>query len=215
MSTSSQPVVFVVDDDKAVRKTLSLMLKSIGMTVETYPSATAFLDAYRPSRPGCLILDVRMPGITGTELQEMLAQRQIDIPIIIITGHGDVRMAVRAVRKGAVDFIEKPFDDHLLLNRVQEAIHLDARRRHEKKQRAEVEALLARLTPREHEVMDLLAAGMANKEIAFQLGLSRKTVDIHRAHVMMKLGIDSLTELVRMQVILDKTASSSLPPGDD
>ena len=215
MLTDSQPVVFVVDDDKAVRKTLSLMLKSAGLAVETYASATAFLEAYCPTRHSCLILDVRMPGITGMELQETLTSQQIDIPVIIITGHGDVQMAVRAVRKGAIDFIEKPFDDHVLLGRVKEALDLDAHRRQEKEQRAEVEALVARLTPREREVMDLLAAGKANKEIAFELGLSRKTVDIHRAHVMMKLGIDSLTDLVRMQLTLDRAGPSSPPPTDD
>jgi len=194
----SQATIFVVDDDEAVRDALSLLMKSAGLPVETYSSAQAFLDAYDPLRPGCLVLDIRMPGMSGTELQEQLREQQIHIPIIIITGHGDVPTAVDAVQKGAVDFIQKPFDDHVLLGRIRCAIAQDAQWRREQAKRAEVEALLAKLTPREREVMDLLVAGQSNKEIALELGLSRKTVDIHRAHVMMKLRIGSLAELLRI-----------------
>ena len=194
----AKPTVFIVDDDQAVRKALSLLIKSAGLEVETHTSAQAFLETYDPARPGCLVLDVRMPGMSGPELQEQLSARGITIPVIIITGHGDVPIAVRALKKGAVDFIQKPFDGEVLLERVRQAIELDAQMRREQARRAEVAARLARLTPREHQVMGLLVAGRGNKEIALALGLSRKTVDIHRAHIMMKLGIDSLVELLRM-----------------
>jgi len=193
-----KPTVFVVDDDEAVRQALGLLIRSAGLDVETYDSAKQFLEAYEPARPGCLVLDVRMPGMSGPELQEKLAAQRITIPVIIISGHGDVPTAVRAVKRGAVDFIQKPFDDQVLLGRIEQAISLDAETRRDQAEQADVAARLARLTPREREVMDLLVAGMASKQIAFKLGLSRKTVDIHRAHVMMKLGIDSLADLVRM-----------------
>lgn len=193
-----KPTIFVVDDDEAVRNALSLLIRSVGLGVETYASAQEFAQAYDPARPGCLVLDVRMPGMTGPELQEQLSRHQVHIPIIIITGHGDVPTAVRAVQKGAIDFIQKPFDDHVLLSRIEQAIALDAERRREQAKYADTETRIARLTPREREVMDLLVTGKGNKEIAFELGLSRKTVDIHRAHIMLKLGIDSLADLLRI-----------------
>ena len=194
----SKPTVFVVDDDEAVRNALRLPVKSAGLKVETYASAREFLDGYDPACPGCLLLDVRMPGMSGPELQEQLSARQIHIPIIIITGHADVSTAVRAVKGGAVDFIQKPFDDQVLLDRIEQAIKLDGERRLDQVERAEIAARIARLTPRECEVMDLLVAGKGNKEIAFELGLSRKTIDIHRTHIMLKFGIDSLAELLRI-----------------
>jgi len=193
-----KPTVFIVDDDEAVRKALRLLIKSAGYGVETYGSAQEFLDAYDPTRLGCLVLDVRMPGMSGPELQERLSAQRIRVPVIIITGHGDVPMAVRAVKRGAIDFIQKPFDDRVLLERIEQAIELDARRQQQQLERARLEARMGRLTPREREVMDLLVTGKGNKEIAFELGLSRKTVDIHRAHIMMKLDLDSLADLLRI-----------------
>lgn len=192
-----EPTVFVVDDDEAVRKALKLLLESAGMPVETFCSADEFLAGYHVNRPGCLVLDIRMPGMSGLTLQDQLVARRITIPVIMITGHGDVAMAVGAVKKGAIDFIQKPFDDQMLLDRVQQALQLDADQRRERARRADFDARLARLTPREREVLDLLISGKGNKEVAFELGLSRKTVDIHRAHVMMKLGVDSLLDIAR------------------
>jgi FixJ family two-component response regulator len=188
----------VIDDDEAVRKALKLLIESAGMRVETFSTADAFLADHDPQRPGCLVLDVRMPGMSGLTLQDQLIARRISIPVILITGHGDVAMAVGAVKKGAIDFIQKPFDDEVLLERVQHALRVDAERRREQARRSDFDARLARLTPREREVLDLLIAGKGNKEVALELGLSRKTVDIHRAHVMMKLSVDSLLEVARM-----------------
>ncbi len=171
----------------------SCLIASAGLRVEDYPSADEFLADYDPARPGCLVLDIRMPGMSGLTLQDQLIARGVAIPVIMITGHGDVAMAVGAVKKGAIDFIQKPFDDEVLLDRVCQSLAIDAERRRKHAERAEFESRLARLTPREREVLDLLISGKGNKEIAFQLGLSRKTVDIHRAHVMMKLEVDSLS----------------------
>ena len=199
--TELKPTVFVVDDDQAVRAALSLLIKSAGLQVKTFGSAQAFLRAYDPAHPGCLILDVRMRGMGGMELQEKLAAQGIAIPVIIITGHGDVPMAVRAVKRGAIDFIQKPFDDQVLLDRITQAVELNTQRRRQEAEQAEATAKLARLSPREREVMDLLVAGKGNKEIALALGLSRKTVDIHRSHVMLKLGVDSIADLVRLGLV--------------
>jgi len=199
-----RPTVFVVDDDEAVRCAVSLLIRSVGFEVETYASAQEFIDAYDERRPGCLVLDLRMPGMGGLELQEKLSREGSGIPVIIITGHGDVPMAVRAIKRGAVDFLEKPFDDRMLIDRVHQAIDMDARRRERDASRVGVAAQLARLTPREQEVMHFLVEGKGNKEVAFALGLSRKTVDIHRAHIMMKLGADSIVDLVRMSLLEEK-----------
>jgi RNA polymerase sigma factor (sigma-70 family) len=166
--------------------------------VETFASAQAFLDDYDSSKPGCLVLDVRMPGISGLELQERLAARRINVPIIFITGHGDVQMAVRALQAGAFDFVEKPFNDQDLLDRIQKAIAFDAERRGKEAQRAQLQALFASLTPREREVLDLVVEGMSNKAIANTLGLSAKTVEVHRAKVMEKMHARSISDLVKM-----------------
>jgi two-component system, LuxR family, response regulator FixJ len=198
-----EPTVFVVDDDEAVRKALKLLIESAGMQVETFCSADEFLARHDLSRPGCLVLDIRMPGMSGLALQDQLIARRITVPVIMITGHGDVAMAVGAVKKGAIDFIQKPFDDQMLLDRVQQAVHLDAEQRRERARRADFDARLARLTPREREVLDLLILGKGNKEVALELGLSRKTIDIHRAHVMMKLGVDSLLEIAHAGYVAD------------
>ena len=197
----SEPVVFVVDDDQAMRSSLEWLIESVGMKVETFASADAFLDSYYPGRAGCLLLDVRMPGMSGLDLQSYLTREEIRIPVIIITGHGDVGMAVRAMKAGAVDFIEKPFHDEALLASIQTALQHDQRQRELQSQRAEIAARLAELTPREHEVMAMVTEGRSNKEIASDLGVSAKTVEAHRARVMDKMQADSLADLVRMALI--------------
>jgi RNA polymerase sigma factor (sigma-70 family) len=193
--------VFVVDDDQAMRSSLQWLIESVGMKVETYDSAQSFLDAHYPGRAGCLLLDVRMPGMSGLELQQYLVRREIRLPVIIITGHGDVSMAVKAMKAGAVDFIEKPFDDEELLKSIRSAMQHDEKRRALRAQRADIAARMAELTPREHEVMAMVTDGKSNKEIASALGVSAKTVEVHRARVMDKMRADSLAELVRLALI--------------
>ena len=197
---SPQVTVFVVDDDQAMRSSLQWLIESVGLAVESFASADEFLTSYYPGRAGCLLLDVRMPGMSGLELQEYLNAHEIKIPVIIITGHGDVHMAVRAMKRGAIDFIEKPFHDEVLLDAIRNALNLDERRRGYQAERAELAARLAQLTPREHEVMDMVTEGKSNKEIAKTLGVSAKTVEAHRARVMEKMQAGSLAELVRMAV---------------
>lgn len=197
----NEPVVFVVDDDEAMRSSLRWLIESVGMKVETHSSANRFLESYYPGRAGCLLLDVRMPGMSGMELQAHLTREQIKIPVIIITGHGDVDMAVRAMKAGAVDFIEKPFNDDALLNSLRAALAFDEKQRHLQARRAQIAARLAELTPREHEVMDMVTDGCSNKDIATALGVSAKTVEAHRARVMDKMGAESLAELVRMALL--------------
>lgn len=195
---SKTETVFVVDDDQAMRKSLKWLIESVGMKVESYASADEFIRNYYPGRSGCLLLDVRMPGMSGLDLQEQFIRQNIKIPIIIITGHGDVPMAVRAMKAGSVDFIEKPFNDEFLLDSIRRALALDVQQRTFQAQRAEIAARLAHLTPREHEVMEMVTNGKSNKEIANQLGVSTKTVEAHRARVMEKMEASSLAELVRM-----------------
>ena len=202
--TQSEPTVFVVDDDSAVLKGLQLLIKSIGMNVEIYLSAQEFLDSYDPVRPGCLVLDIRMPAMSGLELQEMLQKKKIRIPIIIITGYGDVPVAVQAMKKGAVDLIEKPFSDQVLLDRIQNSIAEDIQARQKEAERKELESRLALLTPRERQVMDLVTAGKLNKVIASKLGLSQKTVEFHRNHIMEKMKVDSVAELVRLVTMVSR-----------
>ena len=197
---SNQPNVFVVDDDQAMRNSLKWLIESVGMKVETYSTADEFIRNYYPGRAGCLLLDVRMPGMSGLELQEHFIKHQINIPIIIITGHGDVPMAVRAMKSGAVDFIEKPFNDELLLESIRNALSMDIEQRAAQAERAEIATRLANLTPREHEVMEMVTAGKSNKEIAQTLGVSAKTVEAHRSRVMEKMQADSLADLVKMAV---------------
>ena len=197
---SKQLNVFVVDDDQAMRNSLKWLIESVGMKVETYSTADEFIQNYYPGRAGCLLLDVRMPGMSGLELQEHFIKHQINIPIIIITGHGDVPMAVRAMKSGAVDFNEKPFNDELLLESIRNALSMDVEQRAAQAERAEIATRLANLTPREHEVMEMVTAGKANKEIAQTLGVSAKTVEAHRSRVMEKMQADSLADLVKMAV---------------
>ena len=195
----SDATVFIVDDDQAVARSLRWLIETVRLKVETFASAQAFLDGYDAAKPGCLVLDVRMPGMSGLELQERLAARRIhQVPIIFITGHGDVQMAVRAVQSGAFDFIEKPFNDQDLLDRIQRAIAFDAEQRGREAQRAQLRALFAGLTPREREVLDLVVEGLSNKAIANSLGLSAKTVEVHRAKVMEKMHARSISDLVKL-----------------
>lgn len=198
---NSEPTVFVVDDDQAMRTSLQWLIESTGMQVRTFASADSFLSAYYPGRAGCLLLDVRMPGMSGLELQSYMAREGYRLPVIIITGHGDVAMAVKAMKSGALDFIEKPFHDEDLLRSIRNALELDQRQRVSRATRAEIAARLAELTPREHEVMGMVTEGKSNKEIAAALGVTSKTVEAHRARVMEKMRAESLAELVRMALI--------------
>jgi FixJ family two-component response regulator len=194
--------VFVVDDDQEVRDALRLLMESVGLRVETFPSAQAFLEQFDPGLPGCLLLDVRMPGMSGLELQARLTAERIHPPVIIITGHGDVPMAVRAVQAGAVDFIEKPFNDQALLDSVHRAIEKDGAQRGEASRLADIEARYEKLTPREREVLEQVVAGKRNKVIAADLDVSQSTVEAHRAKVMEKMEADSLSDLMRMMLSL-------------
>ena len=199
----SEPTVFVIDNDQAVREGLRLLIKSVGLNVETYSSAQEFLSAFNPSRPGCLVLDVRMPGMSGLELQETLHRRHVKIPIIMISGHGDVPMAVQTVKMGAVDFIEKPFRDQVLLERIQKAILKDSETRQEQDELNSLTARVENLTVRERQVMNLVVAGKANKVIAMDLGIKQKTVEFHRARVMEKMRAASVADLVKMATKVD------------
>jgi two-component system response regulator FixJ len=196
--SDAEPRVFVVDDDDALCDALREFLEAQGLPVEAYNSAEAFLAAGGPGRPGCLVLDVRMRGMSGIELQGRLAAEGFTMPVIVITGHGDVPMAIRAVRNGAVDFLEKPVPDQLLLERIRHALTLDVQRRHAAEERSAAAARLGALTQREHQVMDHVLAGGANKQIAAALGISVKTVEAHRKHVMEKMGVHSVAELMRV-----------------
>ncbi len=193
-----KPIVYVVDDDAGARQSLKYLVNSVGLEAETFDTGAAFLDAYTAARPACLLLDVRMPGMGGLELQEHMAARGIDIPVIMLTAYAEVPVAVRAMKTGAIDFVEKPFSDHALLERIQRAVELAVGRYAERTRQAERAARLQRLTPREIEVLRLVVDGQGNKQVAARLGLSAKTVEIHRANVMKKLGASSLAELVRL-----------------
>jgi len=200
---SSSSTVFVVDDDQEVRDALQLLMESVGLNVETFESAQSYLDQFDPERPGCLVLDVRMPGMSGLDLQARLTAERLHPPVIIITGHGDVPMAVRAVQAGAVDFIEKPFNDQSLLDGVHRAIEQDAERRGVASRLADIEARYERLTPREREVLAQVVAGKRNKVIAADLGVSQSTVEAHRARVMEKMEASTLSDLMRMMLSLE------------
>jgi FixJ family two-component response regulator len=187
-----------VDADAAVRDALKLLLRSVGQAVETFGSAQEFLDAYSEDRPGCLVLDIRMPGMSGLELQQKLNEKHSILPIIFISGHGDVPMAVEAMQAGAVDFIQKPFRDQDLIDRINQALEKDSANRAALGERNDIRRRLETLTPREREVLDLVVHGKANKVIAGDLKLSQRTVEIHRARVMEKMQASSLAHLVRM-----------------
>ena len=197
------PVAFIVDDDEAVRDSLGLLLKAAGLSSRAYGSAEAFLADFDGNDYGCLILDIRMPGMSGLELQSVLQERNIALPIVFITAHGDVPMAVEAVRRGAVDFIQKPFDDEILVEKVADALSSSERHHEEELERNEIRRRVDSLTAREHQVMTQVVQGKANKVIASDLGVSQRTVEIHRSRVMEKMQAGSLAQLVRMVLIAE------------
>lgn len=195
---ADKPTVFVVDDDEPVRDSLRMLMRSVGLNAETFSGAAEFLAAYDPDHPGCLVLDIRMPGMSGMELQDKLNEIHAILPIIFITGHGDVPMAVKAIQYGAADFIQKPFRDQDLLDRINKAIEQDASNRAQLLETRDIEERLSNLTPREKEVLELIVDGRPNKVIAADLEVSQRTVEIHRARVMDKMRASSLAHLVRM-----------------
>lgn len=196
--SASPPIVFVVDDDLSVREALSSLIRSVGLQVETFASAREFLQRHRPDAPACLVLDVRMPGMSGLELQQELQQASQEIAIIFITGHGDIPMTVRAMKAGAVDFLPKPFRDQDLLDAITHSLELDGAARHQRAELAEVQARHARLTQREREVLALIVQGLRNKETATALGIAEVTVKVHRHNIMEKMGARSLPALIGM-----------------
>lgn len=196
--------VYVVDDDEAVRKGLTFLLRTASLAVETFPSAGAFLDAYDPARRGCLLLDVRMPEMTGLELQRELKGRGWSIPAIFMTGHATVSLAIAAMKAGAFDFIEKPLRDDALLESVERALDWDATHRVDRLRLADVKARAASLTMREREVLDLAAEGESNKEIGRRLGISFRTVELHRSHILEKMRARTTSELIRMAILLSQ-----------
>ena len=197
------PVVFVVDDDPSVRRAVARLLRTMGMRVEAFASPLAFLEAAPEVASGCVLLDLQMPGLNGLELQRRMIDAGILLPVVFITGHGDIPASVRAMKAGAVDFLQKPFDDEALMDAVEQAIVLHAKRRERQTTSEDVDARLARLTPRETDVMELVAAGLRNRLVAVELGISERTVKVHRGRVMKKLEVSSLPDLVRMVEIRD------------
>jgi RNA polymerase sigma factor (sigma-70 family) len=196
--SDGDPVVFIVDDDPSVLRALGRLMRSVGFRVQAFASASEFLAANRPDVPGCLVLDVRMPGLSGPALQESLAADDIHIPIVFITGHGDIPTTVRAMKAGAVDFLSKPFSDQQLIDAVNEAIAGDTEHRRERAEIAVIQERVESLTPREREVLPLVVSGMLNKQIARKLGTSEKTIKVHRSRVMAKMQAKSLADLVRL-----------------
>lgn len=196
------PVIFIIDDNPAIRDSLQWLLESVGLRAIAFPRGQDFLDTYKPGQYGCLLLDVRMPGMSGLHLLEKLRQADIDLPVIIITGYGDVPAAVAAMKGGAVDFIEKPFNEQLLLDSVQNALAQDQAQRQSRLRRQEVIQRFASLTPREEEVMKWVVEGLPNKDIAENLAVSRKTVEVHRAKVMAKMQAESLSDLIQMAIVV-------------
>ncbi len=196
--TDIQQTVYVVEDDEAVRDSLELLLKSDGKTVQTFENANAFLKAYSDKMAGCIVLDIRMPGMDGMELQKKLNEKHSILPIIFVTGHGDVPMAVDAMKEGAVDFIQKPYREEALLEKIEAALAQDREQRKSLDEKQEIIRRVKSLTPREREIMDRMIAGQANKVIAIELEISQRTVEIHRSRVMHKMGTHSLAHLVRM-----------------
>ncbi len=200
---NKQQTVFVVDDDRAARESLRWLLESVGHRVHCHDSAQAFMAEYDGATPGCLVLDVRMPGMSGLELQDHLRERGWCLPVIIVTGHGDVPMAVRAMRGGAVDFLQKPYNDQVLLESIQRGLDICQQRSLERGRLSRIQAAYLMLSPREREVAEMVVNGIANKVIAIELGLSPKTVEAHRANAMDKMRARTLSELVRMFMLLE------------
>ena len=203
----AEQMVMVIDDDPSVRTAIAQLLGAVGLTSETFASGEEFLEADLPDLPRCLVLDVRLPGLSGLNLQRELSERKIDIPIIFITGHGDIPMTVQAMKAGAVEFLSKPFRDQDLLDAIEHATERDRLARRERRELERLDERYRSLTPREREVMQLVIAGLLNKQIAVELDLSEKTVNVHRGQVMHKMRADSLAELVRMTERLHLSAA--------
>lgn len=208
MSEVPRPLVLVVDDDADVRRSLERLIRSVGLEVETFDSAQAFLRREPPDGPACLVLDVRMQGLSGLDLQQKLSAAGLSVPIVFMTGHGTIPMSVRAMKAGAVDFLQKPFDDQVLLDAVQQAIDLDRQSKEVQAERLAIDGRIETLTPREREVFTLVVSGLLNKQVAGELGTSEKTVKVQRARVMQKMQADSLADLVRM------AERAGIPPAD-
>lgn len=198
--TNQQSTVYIVDDDQAIRHAMEMLMRSVGLDYEIFHSGNDFLASHTNDRAGCLVLDIRMPGLGGLELQDKLNEMGSTLPVIFITGHGDVPMAVEAMQKGAVDFIQKPFRDQELLDRIGEAVKADQEKRTAREEQHAVRERIEKLTNREREVLDLVVTGKPNKVIAYELGVSQRTVEIHRARVMEKMEAKSLADLVRMHM---------------
>lgn len=194
-------VVFIIDDDAAIRDSLSWLVESVGLRVKTFANADEFLAAYDPSLLGCIVLDVRMPGLSGLDLQEELNRRASDLPVLIITGYGEVQGAVRALKAGAADYLQKPVSDQTLLDGIQDCLRANIRERKKRAGQADIVARMAKLTRRQRQVMDLVVAGRLNKEIARCLDISVKTVESHRGHVMQKMGVSTIADLARLALI--------------
>jgi two-component system, LuxR family, response regulator FixJ len=193
-----QPTIYVIDDDADFCASMHFLISSAGLHVKTYPDARRFLDGHDPDAPGCVILDLRMPGMDGLELQRQLAERDSALPVIAVSAHADVPSAVQFMKQGAIEVLQKPFDDRVLLERIQSALAKNQSLRSRRGQESTVRRRMERLTPRERQVMDLVVAGLANKQAAAELKVSEKTIEVHRARVMQKMEADSLAELVRL-----------------
>lgn len=211
VGSTDQPIVFVVDDDASMRQALARLLQSVQLRVEVFASPQEFLQSERPNVPSCLVLDIRLPGLSGLDFQAELAKADIRVPIVFITGHGDIPMSVRAMKAGAVDFLAKPFRDQDLLDAVTAAIQRDQKRREHENAMTDLRAHFSSLTPREREIMALVASGLMSKQIAAEVGLSEITVKVHRSHLMKKMGARSVADLVRMAGALEVKSAKSQP----
>jgi len=198
--TNEDGTVFLIDDDPGVRDSLTLLLSLKGVRTQPFANAESFIETYRPDCSGCVLTDLRMPGMTGLELQAVLRERQVDVPVVVLTAHGDVATARAALKNGAFDFLEKPIDDAMLVDVLRNALRADRERRAAVTARSSADARIERLTGREREILTLIAAGHQNRDIATQLGISPRTVEVHKARIMEKLECDSLAELIRMNL---------------